>query len=252
MGKIIFLLGRPGSGKSSAGRLIEDAALHKGFSVSRVNDYDILYKMYQADTDCQQFSSIERHPGFHVKDPIVLNIASQIIIKEIIETITSYDIIIVELAREDYSYTLQNLGPQLLPLAYFLYFETDIQKCYQRIHDRAKNPKYKDDHFVCSKTLKTYYRKQNFSAELAKKYGAKGVQIKMFVNNGSYKDFELNVRIFFKFFYRRETIFAAISEIKKYARQGSKKLRKLISASSVSHESAVTSGDIGIKEATNL
>jgi len=45
----VFILGRPGSGKSTAARRIAKLVQHKGWSPVRISDYDILYNMFQRE-----------------------------------------------------------------------------------------------------------------------------------------------------------------------------------------------------------
>src|SRR5947208_3252305 len=51
----LFLLGRPGSGKSTAARYIELLAADRKWSVVSLNDYTFLQEMFRADTQHQQF-----------------------------------------------------------------------------------------------------------------------------------------------------------------------------------------------------
>lgn len=263
MGIVIVLVGRPGSGKSCAAHRIVDLGQQKGLSVVRINDYKILYELYKADQvkdkAHRQFSPIEHHDGFDVKDFTVLDLALQNISAKVIEKRAFFDIVLVEFARKDYDHALQQIarqesGTQLLKDAYFLYLDAKIPLCYQRIRNRVQystpgDPGWNDNHFVSSKILRTYYREQNFSTELAKKFGTKSSHIKTILNNGSYQNFELYVSNFFKIVYRRESIFGVFRNSKQFILSG---LRKLAHAFSASHVSSDALNDIEIKEATNV
>src|SRR6266581_8781745 len=51
----LFILGRPGSGKSSAAGIIATIARCRGWNTIHINDYDILKEMAQADTTHKNF-----------------------------------------------------------------------------------------------------------------------------------------------------------------------------------------------------
>ena len=51
MEKKVFILGLPGSGKSTAARYIECLAKSNGWVPVRFNDYDILYEMFRRQSD---------------------------------------------------------------------------------------------------------------------------------------------------------------------------------------------------------
>jgi adenylate kinase family enzyme len=239
---IIFLLGRPGSGKSSAARLITNLAQRKNLTTVRINDYDLLYKMYKADTNHTQFVPTKCGTGFDVKDFTVLDSALQQIgialqrIDEKAKEAPFPDVVIVEFARNDYDNVLKQFDSQLLKTAYFLYLDTDINECYKRILNRVKNPSGNDDHFVSKKILRNYYQQQNFSIRLAQIYGIKRRRVEIIQNNGSYQDFNLYISYFFQSILRHHAVFAAINRFEERVR---KILRSLLSRFPTSNKSAL-------------
>src|SRR6266566_6758631 len=70
----VFVLGRPGSGKTTAVRHIIKLAQNRGWFAIRIKDYDILYGMFQADTEHKKFRPVA-HGGFDVLDFSVLDTA---------------------------------------------------------------------------------------------------------------------------------------------------------------------------------
>lgn len=99
----IFVLGLPGSGKSTVCRRIaEYITVYPGWSALRINDYHILYKMFQEDTKGKYFRSIPEFGGFDVVNPIAFDIALQKLEREVIEHTSnakSDEIIIIEFAK---------------------------------------------------------------------------------------------------------------------------------------------------------
>jgi nucleoside-triphosphatase THEP1 len=136
----IFILGRPGSGKSTAIRHIE-AYLKKdypGWSVIPFNDYEILQEMFRVEklfpTNRPKFRETE-HGGFDVVDFSVLDT----VLKELERQVrgrcsTKDELIFIEFARDDYSKALEQFSHTFLQDAHFLFLDTDVRTCIQRVH----------------------------------------------------------------------------------------------------------------------
>ena len=159
----LFILGCPGSGKSTIARRIVEHVnqCYKGWSATRFNDYDILHKMFLDDTHKEQFRRV-KHGGFYVLDRSVYNTA----LKELeIAVCASFnasiflqnELAIIEFARSDYIEAFKQFNPEFIQDAYFLYIEVDIDTCIQRIKERVTHqPKTADDHYVPRKAFKFY------------------------------------------------------------------------------------------------
>src|SRR6266516_3868031 len=135
----VFILGRPGSGKSTAARFIAMLAQNKDRSSIRINDYEILYNMFRADTTHKKFLSAE-HNGFKVIDFSVLDAALKEVEKKAriyIPSMKKDDLIIIEFARNDYRKSLKQFKRDFLRDAYFLFIETDIDTCVRRVYERT-------------------------------------------------------------------------------------------------------------------
>lgn len=161
----LFVLGRPGSGKTTAINYIQAHAQHEGWLVTHFDDYDILRQMFFADTDHKRFRPAE-HEGFDVLDFSVLEDALREMEEQVCKLIhgnTEKQIITLELARDDYSMAMRSFSPHFLQNAYFLFIEVDIETCICRLHERIA---YKDNnttntHFVTENIMRSYYYKDN-------------------------------------------------------------------------------------------
>src|SRR5579864_4911695 len=100
----LFVLGLPGSGKSSIARYISTYARDRQWSTTHINDYAILYRMFQEDTGGKQFKPAG-HGGFDVLDLTVFDTALQRLERQIspyFSSAKSDEIILIEFARNDY------------------------------------------------------------------------------------------------------------------------------------------------------
>jgi thymidylate kinase len=157
----VFVLGLPGSGKSTVARYIDMLARDSGWKTSRFNDYYILLEMFRADQEGKRFSPTE-YGGFdiHKHDAFDegLKELERVVLKRKEAPDDKNELIIIEFARDDYCRALNLLSPELLQDAFFLFLDTDIDTCKQRIHDRVANPQTEDDHDVSVYIFESYYQ----------------------------------------------------------------------------------------------
>jgi|SRR5215467_4194132 len=172
----LFILGRPGSGKSTVARYITKLAQHEGWVPTHYSDYNILHNMFQAELhnpSCtqQHFEPVD-HDGFRVIDFSILDPALQTIQKRAAASVAAtlrdcnlyaQRLIVIEFARDDYIDALRQFDPAYLHDAHFLFLDCDVDLSIQRIHDRVAHPESADDHFVSDDIITGYYQKDSTS-----------------------------------------------------------------------------------------
>src|SRR5947209_2565187 len=110
----LFILGRPGSGKSSTAHIIATIAQCRRWNTVHINDYDILKEMAQADSAHKNFRQIE-YGGFDVQNFSVLDVALEELEKKAQHLPLQQEaLIIIEFARDDYSKALKRFSPGFL------------------------------------------------------------------------------------------------------------------------------------------
>src|SRR5712691_5718201 len=115
----LFILGRPGSGKSHAARFFELDVRIKGGTFFRVNDYEFLQRQFFFDSNHVRFNPVGDN-GFNVRDGTVLDEALIDVTKKARYCCESeaYDLVIIEFARSNYREALQKFGKKFLQGAY--------------------------------------------------------------------------------------------------------------------------------------
>jgi dephospho-CoA kinase len=165
----VFLLGRPGSGKSSVAQLIQMLARDNDWSAYYINDYEFLQNIFsQEKSECTplerrnfRLTGPEECNGFDVIDFSVLGKVLEkmrVEVEEVEKQSSKEDniLFLIEFARDSYHNALQLFGTNLLQDADLLYLDVDLEICIERNHRRS-------DHFVSDEIMTTYYREDDWS-----------------------------------------------------------------------------------------
>jgi len=205
----LFILGLPGSGKSTTARHIVDYIEQQksDCQIVRINDYDILYDMFKADND-SKFRPTE-HGGFDVIDHDILDTALKTAEQEAKRSEQpTYNqdhaalkplLILIEFARDDYRLALQQFSPQFLRGANFLFLDARIDICKARVRERVAHPQTPDDHEVSEYIFDSYYAKDSahvLPANVMADYYIEKQSVKALDNNGAFDDIRGEVEVF--------------------------------------------------------
>jgi nucleoside-triphosphatase THEP1 len=204
----VFILGRPGSGKTTAARHIVKLVQSTGYFAIHFNDYEILRKMFQADCEQKRFRST-KHNGFDVLDFSVLDIALNELEKKVQEYMTSAELITIEFARDDYCEALKHFSRDFLRDVHFLYIDSDLETCLCRIHERVAHPISEDDHpSLSDDAFRIYYKKDNrpyMVSDLAKDHEISSAQVTIIDNMGIRQSFIEKVNKFVEVILEQKT-----------------------------------------------
>ncbi len=257
----VFVVGRPGSGKTTAVRRLRELARERDWIINRIKDYDILYSMFQAESNLQykKFRPTA-HEGFDVIDMSVFDTAleklEKLVREEEKKRLSKKELIIIEFARNDYREAFEFFDPEFLRSSYFIFVDADIETCIRRIHDRiASCPAKEDNHYVSEYIIKSYYYRDNWEymgSHLKKVYGIDEHRIEAVYNMGSLQEFINRVNRF------ADTIFTvrthpriSIDGLQKFFREYlwrfSKKRNALVDNKFEDSKTPLAIGDLGIE-----
>lgn len=194
MGVKVFVLGRPGSGKTTVVHHILNLVEREGFIPCRMKDYNILYKMFQADVKHEKFKPAE-YGGFNVIDYSVCNLALERLEEEVCalemdssDGAVKPNFITIEFARDDYSTAFYKFNKDFLKDSYFFFLESNLDTCIERIHGRVTYPPQPDRHFVSDEIMHNYYHVDNqcyMLSRFCQDYGVPEERVVVYENTGS-------------------------------------------------------------------
>lgn len=206
----LFLLGMPGSGKSTTFRHIESFVKRKyrHISIVRIKDYSILRTMAEEDTEERNFCNV--HPkGFDIKNLAILDDVLRQLAKQanaLTATEQQTDVVVIEFSRNDYRKAFRQFESAFLQDAYFLFLEADLDICRKRIRDRANRWESDDDHDVSDHILESYYgegSKYDIYSCLDK---VDKQHIRLLSNNASFPNIEEEINNFVEFVFEQTGI----------------------------------------------
>lgn len=157
MKHFVFLLGRPGCGKSVVYKIIRELLDKKEIYAPRVDDFLTLKEILAKDKEFKRH--ILKDGGFAVTDWSVVDEALQDLCQLIKKEKADSKIIFIEFARDNYQHALKNFTKDVLDNSLILYIYSTFEECYRRNvarFQKAKNEEY-DDHIVPLDLMKTYY-----------------------------------------------------------------------------------------------
>ncbi|GCF08273.1 AAA family ATPase [Dictyobacter arantiisoli] len=159
----VFVLGRPGSGKTTAIHHLLKLARQSNFTALHMDDYRILHRMSQEDTRHIRFRTTA-YGGFDVLDLSVFDTALHILEQQVqaLANLEQDGIVTIEFARNDYWQALQQFSAGFLQDAYVFFVDADLDTCIDRIYQRIESSEVTNNHFVSDYIMRTYYDHDNW------------------------------------------------------------------------------------------
>jgi hypothetical protein len=164
----VFILGRPGTGKSYIAQLIQKSAKNKGWIADHIYDYQLLQDMFSEEAlksvPPSERSFRPRGPeaycgfdviNFDVLDTVVVRMADKVR-KGRTFFPEENKLFLIEFARNKYGPGLHKFGSDILQDALLLYIKADMKTCKDRVAQRVKSGS-PFGHFVSDEIMEGYY-----------------------------------------------------------------------------------------------
>jgi adenylate kinase family enzyme len=207
----VFILGRPGTGKSTAARRMAQLLRGHRWSTEHIDDYGILYWMYRNDRKGRFRPASTILDGFEIVDAAVRDEALAILRHRVDFALTKVldrtKLVIIEFARSEYRAALEQFGEDFLKESYFLFLNSPLDECMKRIEHRAQHPIYEGDRFISRKTMESFYSSDDIPATramLKTRYGRDVRHTRVIYNLSSEEVFLSEVYLFVERVLRQE------------------------------------------------
>ena len=222
MSLTVFILGRPGSGKSKVAQFIQEFVSEQGWMAQHIYDYTLLQALFleeiATNTPIEQRKFRPRGPeashgfdvtNFQVLDNVLYHMAHGVNTGELAPP-GEKKLLLIEFARNMYAEALNKFDVRLLQDAYLLYIDADMEICIERIRQRVGDGS-RFSHFVSEEIMRRYYYKDDWLEghfhEYLKAIQEQGIRTypEKIDNRGSLKELKEKVRGIVKMRLLRET-----------------------------------------------
>ena len=160
----IFLLGRPGCGKSVIYEMLTERLKRRKVAKEfiRIDDFPILKELFDKDVHFKRHR--RKAGGFEVTDWSIVDEVLKIVNDRIIKLEKKNRMIFIEFARNNYLQALKNFTPEVLEKSLILYIFAPYQICYQRNIKRFEERRGEDldSHIVPPDLMESYYKEDDF------------------------------------------------------------------------------------------
>ncbi|MEW6221907.1 MAG: hypothetical protein AB1476_01100 [Candidatus Hadarchaeota archaeon] len=158
----IFMLGRPGSGKSAIYKILSKRLAERGLAreVKRIDDFPILLELLDRDKEFKRH--YRKEGGFVVTDFTILDDVLKEINSKLKQEAAAGKIIFVEFARDRYTKAMKNFDREVLGRSLILYIYCPFNICVERNVQRFKEIKSIDDHIAPSDIMEKYYKYDDY------------------------------------------------------------------------------------------
>jgi adenylate kinase family enzyme len=163
----VFLVGRPGCGKTALYSELEARLLESGRAktVERVDDFPKLWARMKKDDDLEQegkeriYTQRSEEVAYLITDENFFNDILQEVNADVLEIDKPDHLIFIEFARPSYVEAIQNFDKRILDRCLAIYMEASFDISWARnvARHRAEMSQDGDDHFVYRETMEEIY-----------------------------------------------------------------------------------------------
>ena len=174
----IFLIGRPGCGKSVVFRIIEQELRAKGFrgELERIDDFPLLKHIFDTDVEHRRHRPA---PGSGVKvtDGTVWDDLIKGLDKQALELQSPGRLLFIEFSRDNYVRAFKNFSPEIMKNSLIVYIDAPFDVCWERNARRAREEQGLDAHLVSREEMEKTYARDDHE-ELPKHVGSPVLVVK--------------------------------------------------------------------------
>lgn len=160
----VFLLGRPGSGKSAVYRMLKKRLREGGLAsdITRIDDFPVLRELLDRDVGFKRH--YRKEGGFVVTDFTILDEVLKEINRKLKKLEQPGKVTFVEFARARYADALKNFDRKVLDRSLILYIYCPFDICVERNVRRFRKARGKDidEHIAPTDIMERYYKYDDY------------------------------------------------------------------------------------------
>ncbi len=160
----VFLLVRPGSGKSAVYRMLGQRLREEGLvsDITRIDDFPVLRELLDRDVGFKRH--YRKEGGFVVTDFTILDDVLKEINRKLKELEQPGRVTFIEFARDRYADALKNFDREVLGRSLILYIYCPFDICVERNVRRFREARGKDidDHIAPTDIMERYYKYDDY------------------------------------------------------------------------------------------
>ena len=154
----VFLIGRPGCGKSIIYKLLAEQLRARGYKgeLMRIDDFPILKRIFEQDVEQKRH---RRFPGGGMKitDDRVWDDLSMALNEQALKLQSPGRLLFIEFSRDSYVRAFRHFSPEVMRDSVILYIDTPFDLCLERNARRAREEKGLDAHLVSREEMEETY-----------------------------------------------------------------------------------------------
>jgi adenylate kinase family enzyme len=169
----IFLIGRPGCGKSVVYRMLEEELRGRGYrgGLMRIDDFPLLKRIFDTDVEHRRHRPA---PGGGVKvtDDTVWDELIRGLDRQALELQGPDRLLFIEFSRDNYRRAFRNFSPEVMRGALIVYIDAPFDVCWERNLRRVERERERglDSHLVSREEMEFTYARDDHE-ELQKHVG---------------------------------------------------------------------------------
>lgn len=156
----VFLIGRPGCGKSVVYRILEEELRARGYKgeLKRVDDFPFLKRIFDTDIEYKRHRPAP-DGGVKITDDTVWDDLARALNEQALKLQDPNRLLFIEFSRDNYVRAFKHFSPKILQNSVVVYIDAPFDLCWERNARRAREEKGLDAHLVSREEMeKTYAR----------------------------------------------------------------------------------------------
>lgn len=158
----VFLIGRPGCGKSIVYKILVEQLRARGYKgdIMRVDDFPILKGIFEQDVEQKRH---RRFPGGGMKitDDNVWRDLSMALNEQALKLQSENRLLFIEFSRDSYVQAFKHFSPEVMQNSAIIYIDAPFDVCWERNARRAREEKGLDAHLVSREEMEKTYLHDN-------------------------------------------------------------------------------------------